>query len=108
LEVHPDRQFVYTLKCGSRDLLKHSLIAFTVTVNCRNVDIKTIADPATNHGSLKTRDDVPGAVEVSQRIAALRRVDNLAICSSQRVVKCHDTTFSNLHGQLLEISGAEA
>src|SRR3546814_4725821 len=72
-------------------------MAQAITFFRRHIDAEAVAHTTSGQCAFQTRNDIAGAVQIGQRLATRRGIDDRAGIVGKGVVECSDTTFSNLH-----------
>jgi hypothetical protein len=107
LELHARLQVFDALERGLRHDLDKLRVAHAVTLFRHHVDLELIAGLLAFQRLLEARDDMALAVDVSQRLATVGAVDDVALVVGQRVVEGNDVAIADLHEFLAMGGGNE-
>jgi len=84
-------------ECRARNLAHAAWIVLTVTLRGRDHDLPRVTDGEALQRALEPGNDLPLAMDVRQRRARLRGVDELAVGEAQLVVHRHHVALLDLH-----------
>ena len=97
LELHARLDALDTLEGVTRHFLDQLLLYFAVTFGGGNLGVDLVAGGLAFEFLFQTRNDVAGAVEVGQRLAAFRAVQHFTCIIGQGVVERDNGILRNLH-----------
>ena len=96
-EPHPGFQLFGALEQVARDGLHQRFIPLTVGLVGRNRDLERLAGRFSFQRGLQARNNTAGALNVGERLAVLRAVQECALPVRQGIVNRHDFVFGDLH-----------
>src|SRR5690606_28819016 len=99
MELHAGLDLVHALEQLARHVLDQRRVVLAVAFLGLDVDLDRVASLLAGQRLLQARDDVAGAVEVAQRLALRRLVDDIAVVVGEGVVDAGDARVGDLHGE---------
>ena len=96
--LHARREARDLGEAGARHDLHEALVARAVALLRGDGDVELVPGRLAGEGLLEPRDDVALAVEVAERPAAARGIDDGALLVPQGVFERHDAVLFDLHG----------
>lgn len=99
LELAADFELGHPFNLRPGDGKNFLAVMLAITFFGSNIHLKSIADDLAIKRLFQTRDDVPTAVNISERFMTFRGVDGLFLIVSESVVDEDDFAGSDLHGE---------
>lgn len=104
LELHARLEVFHALERGARHHLDQLFVTRAVALFGGDVDLELVAHRAAFERLFQARNDVAFAMDVSQRLATVRAVDDVALVVGQRVMEGNGVAVGDLHG-ILSLGG---